>query len=79
MIGITSKKVNEKERAYQEMLKKYPHGVIGKTADGIRIREWHIDHAPTLEQVLSGNLPSTIPKNTPIDGGTIRKIYFTRK
>jgi hypothetical protein len=45
-----------RDRAWQTLLKQHPEGVIGIHHDGTNItvsqHEWHIDHAPTVEEVL---------------------------
>jgi len=51
------------EHVRQTVLKKYPGGLLNMdTQDGISVvsQEWHIDHAPPMEEVLKRK--SLLPK-----------------
>ena len=54
---ITTLEDSNRERMRLSVLRKYPGGLIGSHNDGTDIvvhqQEWHIDHAPTMEEVLS--------------------------
>jgi len=54
-----------RERMRLATLRKYPGGVVGTHSDNgempVHQHEWHIDHAPTLEEVLKHKTPRIVP------------------
>lgn len=54
---VTSRLETIKELMHQSVLKAHRNGILGSHRDGgqspVVQHEWHIDHAPTLQEVLS--------------------------